>query len=333
VLLRIDGEVARFSVGMCIDVATRRRKTIVSHAPRGHATAALMGRCVADWGMPHVVRPDNGKEFINERIVRLCGALGVVLDPPPPGTPEGKPFVERAFNTLNQHMEVLPSFVGHNTGQRAQIRELKGENTLIDLAMDVADFQAWLDDWCDEQHATLHSEMKRTPNQQLEHFIKAGWEPKPMPFDVVTMEQLSARSWGRTAGRSHISVEGRKYITERLGELAGKDVVVYEVPDDICRIRVYSPDLKEFYGEAQWEIHLTAEEQAEMAAKAKAIQAGMNERFGLAKRRSKKLERDFAKRPDKLLRPTAEAAALQQVSEVFRPEVLPLREEPSPLVC
>jgi len=332
-LLEMGDRVARFSVGLCVDVATRRRRAIVSPAPKGATTAELMARCVREWGVPQVLVPDNGREFINERITRFCAALGVVIDPPPPGTPQGKPHVERAFRHLNGTMETLPSFVGHNTGQRSQIREHKGEHALVELAMQAAAFQAWLDLWCHETEREVHSSLGRSPLEQLDRFVRQGWEAVPCTLSDAALAELTCRSWARKVGRSHISIEGRRYLTERLGDLVGKQVLVYEVPEDICRVRLYSPDMAEFYGEAQWEIYLSPAEQAEIAGRAKRLQKEVNLRTAAVKRQGKKLTEQFAKRPDRLLSPTAQEEMLQQMAEPLR--AVPSRPTavPSPRVA
>lgn len=325
VLLRINGEVARFAVGLCVDVATRRRRAILSPAPKGEATAELLARCVREWGIPRVLVPDNGKEFINQRVTRFAAALGCVVDPPPPGTPQGKPHVERAFGYLNGTMETLPSFVGHNTGQRAEIRKHKGEDNLVNMAMEAPTFQQWLDLWCTETEQAKHESLGRSPLEQLQRFVGQGWEPVPCTLSDQALTELCCQSWERKAGRSHISIEGRRYITEQLGLLVGKPLLAYSVPEDICRVRLYSPDMAEFYGEAQWDIYMTREEQAEAAAKAKTLQSTVRAKSAAVKRRGKQITKGFEKRPDRLLSPTAELEVMQAMAEPLR-EPLPQAE-------
>ncbi len=85
-------------IGM-IDVWSRRPKVLVAPSSKAEAIAALLRRCLLDWGVPEVLRTDNGKDFTARHMERVLNALEIEHDLCAPFTPEQKPHIERFFNT------------------------------------------------------------------------------------------------------------------------------------------------------------------------------------------------------------------------------------------
>jgi putative transposase len=91
----------RYALTAVIDVLTRRARVVVSDQPRGLATQALLRRAIADFGMPEVLKADNGKEYRNRAVERFCRDTGIRLEFSRPFSPEEKGHIERFFKTLS----------------------------------------------------------------------------------------------------------------------------------------------------------------------------------------------------------------------------------------
>lgn len=88
-------------------------------------------------GIPEVLVPDQGSDFMSHAAARLCKALGMRLDPTPPYYPDMKAEIERFFGTLNSFLSQLVGFMpadGRSPGAAAKrvpmlltLPELRGE--------------------------------------------------------------------------------------------------------------------------------------------------------------------------------------------------------------
>jgi hypothetical protein len=321
VLLELEGKVARFAVGMVLDVATRRRKVLLSPVPKGETTALLLLAAIEDWGMPTEIRPDNGREFINSRITTLCNTLGIIVNPCIPGKPQEKGNVEKALGDLVRRMEAEPSFVGHNVAQREQIRAAKGEQFLLENAPQFETFQRWLDALTEEIHQTAHTGVGMdglSPNAKLAEFVAQGWRRTDCPLGETELRRL-AYSAEVTARRDCVVWEGKRYITEHLALVsAGDKLRVAMDGNDLRRIHVYSLDMQNYYGMAKWEIAMSKAELIAAAQTAKRIQQGIVAGTKEAAKAGKRVVRELEKRPDLALSPTADLVAQQQVTEAVR---------------
>ena len=56
-----DGK--RYAIVGAIDVWSRRARVLVVPSSRATAIAALLRRCLLDWGVPEAVRTDEGKDY------------------------------------------------------------------------------------------------------------------------------------------------------------------------------------------------------------------------------------------------------------------------------
>jgi transposase InsO family protein len=53
-------------------------------------------------GIPSIIIPDNGVEFKNNSLARVCEQLKITITPSQIGTPNNKPHIERFFGTLTE---------------------------------------------------------------------------------------------------------------------------------------------------------------------------------------------------------------------------------------
>jgi hypothetical protein len=297
VFLDFNGKRQRFSIGALMDVATRRFRFILSTAPRGRATADLLISAIHDWGMPTIVRPDNGSEFINQRIIDLARTADFILDPCLPGHPEGKPHIERFFHTLNHDkIPLLPSHVGHDVRTRQAKRETKGETEIFELAMDWHEFDLWLTTWSHEYHDTHHSSLGTSPALKLQEFIDAGWLPSPSPHTVEYLRKTAGDRRNATVQTYGISHQKRRYIAAELGAYINQKVVLLLDNQDPCHLWVMNAEGTEIICEAKWEVELSPAQVAAITAQAKRAASGVIEQSAaagrIARKIGKRLEQD-----------------------------------------
>lgn len=88
-------------------------------------------------GVPEVLVPDQGADFMSHAAARLAEGLGIRLEPTPPYYPDMKAEIERFFGTLNSFLSQLVGFMpadGRSAGAAAKrvpmlltLQELRGE--------------------------------------------------------------------------------------------------------------------------------------------------------------------------------------------------------------
>lgn len=76
--LCIDG---RWSIYVCVDIATRRTVITLSRTPRAAAVALMIRKTTLKYGVASIIKTDNGSDFKAYSIVQLFDALGIEADP------------------------------------------------------------------------------------------------------------------------------------------------------------------------------------------------------------------------------------------------------------
>ena len=103
----------RYAIVAAIDIWSRQARVLVVPTSRAAAIAALLRRCILEWGVPEAVRTDEGKDYTSRHVLGVLADLEIEHRPCPPYTPEAKPFVERFLGTLTRDLfATLPGFPG-----------------------------------------------------------------------------------------------------------------------------------------------------------------------------------------------------------------------------
>lgn len=269
----------RHSIYMSIDACSRRTKILVTKTPRAAGVGLLMRKCILAWGVPEKVKTDNGSDFTAHATARLFAVLGIETELSPPYQPRTKGMVERVIGTFQRDLAGLPGFVGHSVadrkvleGRRAFAKRLGADEAeLFDVDMDVAEFQAWCDDWTDTIYAsTPHEGLgRRTPFQVTA--LYAG--PIRRIDNVAALDILLAPVPGkdglRTVTKTGIRIDGAHYLTGSV--MPGTDVFCRMDPADLGRILLFEPDGETYLGEAVCP-ELAGLDPVETIAKVKAAQ-------------------------------------------------------------
>lgn len=233
-LMLSDGR--RHAIIAAIDVHSRRLKLLVDRTSRAAGIAALLRRALLDWGVPEIVKTDNGADYTSRHVTGVLAALDVAQQLCPPFAPDRKPFVERALKTfLHDLVELLPGFVGHNVAERQAIearksfadRLMKGGERVDATQLSAAELQAFCDRWCAERYAHKpHGGLKgRTPFE-----VAAGWQggvrriADERALDVL-LSAPADDGW-RTVRKKGIQLGGHWYDDPALGGLEGQRVRV-----------------------------------------------------------------------------------------------------------
>ena len=312
-----DGK--RYSVVGGIDIWSRRGRLLVAPTSRASAIAALLRRCILDWGVPERVRTDEGKDYTSRHLLGVLADLEIDHDLCPPYSPERKPFVERFLGTMTRDLFAnLRGFTGHSVAQAQALRSRKsfaqrrGEDDveIFDCTLTAEQLQTYCDRWCDdiygrEPHAGLGG---------LSPFERAAsWAgPVRKVLDERALDALLAEPAGegkRTVGKGGIRLAHVDYIAGALGALVGERVHILQDPADLDRIHVY----RALPGDSdqRGEFVCVAEDPGRTGADRAAIAAAMKRTHNERGRAARAKARDLAKRhkPERAMEDVLDRAA------------------------
>ena len=251
----------RYSLYSIIDVWSRRLIFTVAKTASTEASLLIIRKAIMEWGVPEVLRTDNGSDFKSHQFVNAILSLGIKQDLCPPYAGEKKPFVERSFKTL-QHdlMPLLPGYIGHSVADRKQIQARKafaqrlGEKPekAFCVSLTHEDIQAKIDQWVDVKY-------QHRPHKGLDGvtpFAKvASWSAPVRRIENeraldLLLAPIAGQHGFRIVGKKAIRLNGGVFWDSGLVPYVGKRVFVRCNPDDLGVIYCFTED-KEFICEAK----------------------------------------------------------------------------------
>lgn len=252
------------------DVVLRLEETTSGHRARMTFRAALM-----QFGVPKVLRTDNGSDLRNTETEALLKALKIDLPPMQVGRPDRKPFIERVFRTLQHDLvPLLPGYTGHNVAEAQDLRarvsfmqQKFGRGDAVDLRLSPAKAREFLDVWSAGYRRREHSRLGKSPEQQ-----RAEWGGVIRRIeDERALDMLLAPLAGgdgkRVVGKKGIKADGGEYIAPELGDMVGETVLCRHDPADAGRLYVYAEDGRFVCVAEDW--RLTGADPEELAKAAK----------------------------------------------------------------
>ena len=279
----VNGRELRYKIVGCIDVFTRRAMIVVTDQVRGLATMALLRRAILAWGLPELVKIDNGKEFKNRAVERFCADTGVTTEFSKAFTPEQKPHIERFFGTISRDLfELLPGYIGHNVADRQGIEARRsfqhrfGEdgNLAFGISLSPEDLQARADAWCDDVYARRsHEGIKQTPHDRALAFagdVRRLSDERLL--DALLLDAPDA-SGIRVVGKSGLRIGNRYYVAGELGEWSGHRVHCRFDPHQPEQIVVYNDTRTKFICVARDRDQMDGAELAREAVRAQKLNA------------------------------------------------------------
>jgi transposase InsO family protein len=241
----------RYSVYVVVDIYTRRMIVLVTKTPRTEAVLALIRKAILAWGVPEIIRTDNGSDFSSRWAVSAIAGLGIKIDVCDPYSPWQKGTVERHIGTL-QHsfMELLPGYVGHSVADRKKIEARKefskrlgqSDAKAFEVQLTAASLQALADEWCGLKYANrAHAGLKgKTPFEMITTWIG--------PLKRIENERALDLFLAPIAGRDgfkQVTKFGIKYDQADFRHIAlvpGTRVFCRHDPADMGRLVVYEED-------------------------------------------------------------------------------------------
>ena len=290
-----DGK--RHAIVSAIDIWSRRARVLVVPTSRATAIAALLRRCMLEWGVPEMVRTDEGRDYTSHHVLGVLKNLELTHIPCPPYTPEAKPFVERFLGTLSRDLFAnLPGFTGHDVAQAQALRARKsfaarrGEDApkVFAVSLTAEELQAKCDSWC----AVVYERRPHAGLDGASPFARAAsWaEPVRRVHDERALDALLAEPAGggwRTVGKKGIRLDNVDYIAGPLGPLVRERVRIRRDATDPDRIHVYR---------ANGEFVCVAQDPARTGADRAAIAAQMKAGYSAHARNARQRARDLKRR-------------------------------------
>lgn len=250
--LVLDGRYAIYAV---VDIAPRRMKVLVTKTPKTAAMLSLLRRCILDWGMPEILRTDNGSDFTSYEFKRALAALGIQHDIRNPFSPWEKGSVERAIGTLQRGvMPLLPGYIGHSVADRKAIEGRKefakrlgeSEAKAFCVSLTHQEMQAAIDSWVENKyHHAPHAGLGgKTPFQALAAYTgPIRWIADERALDLL-LAPIAGKDGIRTVTKTGIRADNATFIHPDMP--IGEDVLCRHDPEDMGRLYVYTADGREF---------------------------------------------------------------------------------------
>lgn len=248
--LCVDG---RYSIYAIIDVWSRRALFSVSRTACTEASLLLVRRAIMEWGIPEIIKTDNGSDFVSYRFTSALLHIGIEQRVCQPFTPEGKGHVERVIKTM-QHdlMPLLPGFVGHSVKDRKQIETRKafaqrlGETDERAFAIGLTHEQLqdhmnrWaLDKYAHKPHGGLND---------ISPFARAASWTQPVrrienerALDML-LAPLAGTDGFRTVGKKGLRIDNGHFYGPGMELHVGKRVFVRHDPEDMGVAYVFDED-------------------------------------------------------------------------------------------
>lgn len=241
----------RYTVIGVIDVYTRRMRLLVSRTSRAVAVCALLRSTLLAWGVPEVIKTDNGADYVSNHTTRVIRALDVHQELCPPFQPWHKPHIERGLGTFSHALlELLAGYLGHNVADRNAIESRKSfadrlmtRGETVDVNLTAVQFQKFCDDWVDHiYHQDGHAGLgDRTPFA----VAAACRDQVRMIEDERVLDVLLAEApennGRRTVQKKGIRFDEAYFIAPELEAYVGNSVLVrFDALDhDLGRLYVY----------------------------------------------------------------------------------------------
>ncbi len=207
----------------------KSRKTIawvITINLNSDATGQVIYYIYRNYGVAGEFYVDNGPEFKNAHILRVCSEAGTKVHLAFGQHPREKP-IEAAFKYFTYRHKNFPGWVGHNTKIRDNARlKREMENGLI---WKFEDFGPEVDKWIIERNSQLiHGDTKKTPNSFWVDFVPQVYSEAHCDYLLMLKDECKVND-------STVQVGPKLYRGTKLLRLAGQKLVIRRDPKDLSR--------------------------------------------------------------------------------------------------
>ena len=229
-------------VTIAIDIFTRMILGfyISEFSPNSYTTLQTMKNMVTTFGVPDVVIPDNGSEFINNSVLALARELQITLQPAQVKTPDNKPYVERFFRTLTHNL--FQKIEGTTFSNRFRVEEYESKKyAALTLNQTKECFLKWINIY----HSNFHKGIERVPIAKYNEAIKSF---RPIIIDEDYAEFICRIPHFRKISNGQIQYENLFYFSHALRTLEiknSRDVTIYINESDLSKIYIKTSEQSE----------------------------------------------------------------------------------------
>ena len=296
-VLLTDG---RHSLLFLLDVYSRRLRIHVSRTSTAAAVAHVLRRGLLDWGVPEVLKTDNGQDYVAQHIVQILNSLDIDHIRCLPFEARGKGHVERVIRTFaHDLLELLPGYIGHNVAERQQLRErqqfadrLYVKNAKVEIPLSAAELQAFCDRWVRAYENTPHSGLEgQRPLERVANWtVPVHRVANDRALDLLLAPAPGKNGWRTLQKADGINIDGYDYLAPEFGlHVKDRVRVLYDPEGDAGKIYVF--DAKGGFIAIAECPELTGIDRAELAAQHKALQRrGISERTAAARAEAKTID-------------------------------------------
>jgi transposase InsO family protein len=201
-------------------------------------------------GLPSIVQPDRGRDFLSHAVAASFAALGIALDPDPPYYPNRKGKIERWFLTLDRGcLRMLP---GHMDaiGKTKEAAE-KHVHLLLTLPQLSKEIEKWI---VEDYHQQTNSETGRKPAEMWEETVRLRMPESEDALNLLLLKYDRERTVFNTGikftfGNSATDPEHEYWAPELIYHIGRKVRLRYN-PEDRQSILVYCAATGEYICEA-----------------------------------------------------------------------------------
>lgn len=230
---------------------------ISSKNPDAWTTATLLRKAIlpkenSAWlnrGIPSVLQPDRGGDFMSHAVQASVAKLGIIFDPDPPYYPNRKGIVERFFLTLDFYLRILS---GHH---KAVGKTLGAAKKHLAVLLTREQLQSEIEHWIvTEYHQRENEDTERKPAEFWQESVKLRMPESEEVLDSFLLKSDKVRKIRNTGIDFHIAGKGDdrggRYWSPELAWFYAREVTLSYNPEDLDSILVYCAATKEYLGEA-----------------------------------------------------------------------------------
>lgn len=192
-------------------------------------------------GIPSIIIPDNGVEFKNNALARVCNHLKITITPSQIGTPNNKPHIERFFGTLTTGiLQKLPGTTFSNPTERGSY------DSSSQAKLTLQQVKKYVDEWINTvYHQAIHSSTGRAP---ILMWSDATQHVKPSFLTEIDADIICRRPLERNIHHGQVTIDGLAYYSHALTTLTAngiKKVIVLIDDLDLSKVYILHPDEKD----------------------------------------------------------------------------------------
>ena len=229
-------------ITVAIDIFTRiiLGFYISESPPNSFTTLQTIKNMVTTFGVPDVVIPDNGAEFINNSVFALARELQITLEPSQVKTPDNKPYVERFFRTLAHNL--IQKIDGTTFSNRFRVEEYESKKL---ASLTLSQVKECILNWIDIYHKSLHSGINRVPLAKYNEAIKSY---RPIVIDEEYADFICRIPYFRMISNGQVVYENLFYYSHALRTLENKNSrnsTIYVNESDLSKVYVKTDESNE----------------------------------------------------------------------------------------